>query len=57
MINGHIDVANACGADGVHLPEAMLDRAAALKAEGRLVVGASVHSVVSSADKARCMYI
>lgn len=52
MINGHVDVAVQCGADGVHLPEAMVDRAPGLLTPGqgdgakRLVVGASVHSVV-----------
>jgi hypothetical protein len=47
MINGHMDVAEACGADGVHLPESMLDHATELKGQGRsVVVGASVHSVV-----------
>jgi len=51
LINVHIEVAEACGADGVHLPEAMLDAAPGLKAHaqpGRQIglVGASVHSVV-----------
>lgn len=52
MINGHADVGLQCGADGVHLPEAMLDRAPGLLTTEkgdrtkRLVMGASVHSVV-----------
>lgn len=53
LVNGHIEVALACGADGVHLPEAMIEAHAAALLKGveigqrrRLVVGGSVHSVV-----------
>lgn len=54
LINGHVEVAVECGADGVHLPEAMVDMAPGLigttgkggGARRPLVVGASVHSVV-----------
>ena len=50
LVNGHIEVARACGADGVHLPEAMTEAAhvSELKQQqqGWMVVGGSVHSVV-----------
>lgn len=59
LVNGHIEVALGCGADGVHLPEAMIDTHAtelrktqAVEGSGerrRLVVGGSVHSVVRGA--------
>lgn len=59
VVNGHPDVARECGADGVHLPEAMLEEEApqllkrqekqdppSRRRRRRRLVGASVHSVV-----------
>lgn len=49
LVNDRLDVALACAADGVHLPEQGLPVAAArrLKGEG-FIVGRSVHSVVEA---------
>ncbi len=46
LINDSLDVALACGADGVHLPERGLPVAAARRlAGGHFIIGRSVHSV------------
>lgn len=46
VVNDRVDVALACGAQGVHLPEAGLPpRVARRLAEARLLIGRSVHSL------------
>lgn len=46
IVNDRVDVALACGADGVHLPEAGLPVAAARRVAGLgFLIGRSVHSV------------
>lgn len=47
VINGDIEEARSCGADGVHLPERMMDLLEGLRAKDGWprVVGCSVHSV------------
>jgi thiamine-phosphate pyrophosphorylase len=50
VVNDRIDVALACGADGVHLPEDSLPvRAAREIAGASCVIGRSVHSAASAA--------
>lgn len=55
VLNGEPDAARACGADGVHLPERMVDRLVGLQGEGGWprVVGCSVHSVAAAVEAAR----
>jgi thiamine-phosphate pyrophosphorylase len=43
LVSRRVDVALACGADGVHLPEAGLDPASARELDEALLVGASRH--------------
>jgi thiamine-phosphate pyrophosphorylase len=46
IVNGRLDVAQVCGADGVHLPESGASVAATRRLAGDgLIVGRSVHSV------------
>ena len=45
LIAGDAALALACGADGIHLPEARLGEAANLRARHRLVVTAAAHSL------------
>jgi thiamine-phosphate pyrophosphorylase len=56
IVNGSLDVALASGADGVHLPEAMLTLA---KRPKGLIVGRSVHSVEAArlAERAGADYL
>ena len=58
VVNGDPEAARASGADGVHLPERMMDlmdRLAGLRAAGEWprVVGCSVHSVAAAVKAAR----
>ncbi|CAM9549288.1 unnamed protein product [Ectocarpus fasciculatus] len=56
VVNGEPDAARASGADGVHLPERMMDRLVGLRGEGEewpRVVGCSVHSVEAAVEAAR----
>lgn len=49
LVNDHLDVALACGADGVHLPERGLPVAAVRRVGGDgFIVGRSVHSVAEA---------
>lgn len=49
LVNDRLDVALACAADGVHLPERDLPVAAARRLAGdRFVIGRSVHSVAEA---------
>jgi thiamine-phosphate pyrophosphorylase len=49
LVNDRLDVALACSADGVHLPEQGLPVAAARRLAGeRFIVGRSVHSVAEA---------
>ncbi len=49
LVNDRLDVALACGADGVHLPERGLPVAVARRLAGdRFVIGRSVHSVAEA---------
>ncbi|MDI6738893.1 MAG: thiamine phosphate synthase [Candidatus Edwardsbacteria bacterium] len=50
IINDHLDVALACGADGVHLGQDDLPLSAARKIAPELLIGISTHSL----DEARC---
>ena len=54
FVNDRVDVALACGADGVQLGEAGLDVGAARRVAGNsLLVGRSVHSVEGAAEAER----
>lgn len=55
VINGNISEARSCGADGVHLPERMIDRIGSLRGRDAWsrIVGCSVHSVEAAARAAR----
>jgi len=54
LINDRVDVAQACGADGVHLPENGLPTPIARWVMGRnAIVGRSVHSVEAAAQAER----
>jgi len=54
LINDRVDVAQACGADGVHLPENGLPTSIARWVMGRnALVGCSVHSVEAAAQAER----
>lgn len=55
VLNGEPDAARACGADGVHLPERMVQRLVDLRGAGGWprVVGCSVHSVAVAVEAAR----
>lgn len=55
VVNGEPDAARASGADGVHLPERMMDRLVGLRGEGEWprIVGCSVHSVAAAVEAAR----
>ncbi len=44
LIAGDAALARACGAHGVHLPEAQIGEAASLRARGGLLITASAHS-------------
>ena len=49
LVNDRLDVALACAADGVHLPERGLPVAAARRLAGeRFIIGRSVHSVAEA---------
>lgn len=45
LIAGDVALARQIGADGVHLPQARIGEAAAIRARSRLVVTASAHSL------------
>lgn len=55
VVNGDPDDAHASGADGVHLPERMIDRLVGLRVAGEWprVVGCSVHSVPAAVKAAK----
>ena len=54
LINDRVDLAQACGADGVHLPENGLPTSIARWVMGRnALVGCSVHSVEAAAQAER----
>lgn len=55
VINGNISEARSCGADGVHLPERMIDRIASLRGPDAWprILGCSVHSVEAAIVAAR----
>lgn len=54
FVNDRLDVALACDADGVHLPESGLPPKMARQVGGRdLIIGRSVHSVAAAKDAAR----
>src|SRR5690606_17494468 len=54
FVNDRVDVALACGADGVQLGEDALPVAAARKVTGRrLLIGRSVHSAAGAEEAAR----
>lgn len=55
VLNGEPDAARACGADGVHLPERIMQRLVGLRSAGGWprVVGCSVHSVAAAVEAAR----
>lgn len=55
VLNGEPDAARACGADGVHLPERMVQSLVGLRGLGEWprVVGCSVHSVAAAVKAAR----
>lgn len=57
VVNGEPEAARASGADGVHLPERMIDCLVGLRGEGRegwpRLVGCSVHSVPVAVEAAR----
>lgn len=55
VVNGEPDAARAYGADGVHLPERMMDRLVDLKVseEWPKVIGCSVHSAEAAVRAAR----
>lgn len=54
LVNDRLDVALACDADGVHLPEAGLPPDVAQRMSGgRLLVGRSVHSVEAAQEAER----
>jgi thiamine-phosphate pyrophosphorylase len=54
LVNERVDVALACGADGVHLPERGLPAAVARRQVGEgLLIGRSVHSVEGAAQAER----
>ncbi|MBI4498525.1 MAG: thiamine phosphate synthase [Chloroflexi bacterium] len=54
LINDRLDIALACDADGVHLPEAGLPPKVVRQVGGRdIMVGRSVHSVAAARDAAR----
>ncbi|CAM9418391.1 unnamed protein product [Ectocarpus sp. 8 AP-2014] len=55
VVNGEPDAARASGADGVHLPERMMDRLVGLRGQGEWprIVGCSVHSVAAAVEAAR----
>ena len=60
LVNDRLDVARACGADGVHLPADSLPVAATRAAVGRsFVIGASCHSAqeVGQAEAAGAEYV
>ncbi len=48
LVNDRVDVALAAGADGVQLPASGLPVKAARRISGRLLVGASTHSVAEA---------
>jgi thiamine-phosphate pyrophosphorylase len=47
LIAGDVALARSIGADGVHLPEARIGEAAAIRAQNRFVVTASAHSLAA----------
>ena len=55
VLNGEPDAARACSADGVHLPERMVQRLVGLRGAGGWprVVGCSVHSVAAAVEASR----
>ena len=53
LVNGNIDVARRCGADGIHLTSAQL-RSLARRPEGFDLVGASCHDA-EELERARCV--
>lgn len=55
VVNGEPDAARASGADGVHLPERMMDCLVGLRGQGEWprIVGCSVHSVAAAVEAAR----
>lgn len=54
IVNDRLDIALACDADGVHLPESGLSPKVARQVGGRdLLIGRSVHSVAAAKDAAR----
>ena len=55
VINGDPQAARAWGADGVHLPEHMMDRLTSLRGSGKWprLVGCSVHSAEAAVNAAR----
>ncbi len=53
IINDHIDIALAVGADGVHLGQDDLPLAAARKIAGELLIGISTHNPEEAADAVR----
>lgn len=55
VVNGDLNAARACDADGIHLPERMLGRLVGLRNSGEWprVVGCSVHSVAAALDAAK----
>jgi thiamine-phosphate pyrophosphorylase len=58
VVNDRLDVALACGADGVHLPESGMDVAGARSLLGtRALIGASVHDVAGAATRAAADYL
>ena len=58
VVNDRIDVALACDADGVHLPEAGMEVAAARELLGEhALVGGSVHGVAGVAARAGADYL
>jgi thiamine-phosphate pyrophosphorylase len=59
IINDHLDIALACGADGVHLGQDDLPLAAARKLAPNLIIGVSTHSLEEAlkAQKQMAAYV
>lgn len=53
IINDHVDIALACGADGVHLGQDNLPVAAARRIAPELLIGASSHSTEEAVEAER----
>lgn len=59
LVNDHLDIALACGADGVHLGQDDLPVAAAKRIAPDLIIGSSTHDIpeAEAACRANCDYL